>query len=934
MPLSGTGGTGTASDQAAGKTMTSSSDTFTFVAANANDGNLATYWEGAVPSWLNVAMKANVSVSSVVVKLNPDPAWGTRTQTFSIEGRDQAGGSYTTIKSSATYTFTQGSNVVTIPVSATAADVRLSFTNNSGASGGQVAELQVLGVPAPNPDLAVSNVASTPANPIETDSVTLSAKVTNIGTASAAASSVNFYLGTTKVGTANVASLAAGASATVSVNAGPQTAGTYATSAVVDETNAIVEQSEANNSATGAALTVAAVQSADLVATTGWSPSSPSGGQTVTFTTTVKNQGNVASSAAAHGVTVTIKDQSGAVVKTLTPTAPSGAISAGASVNVTAGTWTAVNGKYTVTTTVAADSAELTVKQANNTTVQALSAGRGASMPYDSYEAEDGTLAGGATTVGPNRTIGDLAGEASGRKAVRLNATGKAVSWTTRAATNTIDVRFSIPDGTTTTLGVFNGSTQVGTVNLVSKYAWLYGAEASPQNSGTGPRHIYDEANVVLSATVPAGATLSVRNTTGADITVDFVQLELATPVANPDPTHLVTVSGLDQSAIQAALNTANQSATATGIYLPAGDYQVSQKFQIGQKPLQVIGAGPWFTRLYAPQGQENTDVGFTPNGAGATGSQFRNFAVFGNTTSRTDGSGQVFGLTNVTDITIDNVWVAHTVVMVWGQNVDSSTFTNNRIDDTFADGITLANDSSGNVLRNIAAHATGDDSFALFNAQDVHAGTVSNNLYENLTAILTWRAAGFAIYGGTANTFRNLYAADMLTYPGVTISSINFGIPFVGFSGTTTFDNISIVRSGGHFWGQQVFPALWLNSGDGAFTGIRVSNVDIVDPTYDGIMFQTKYVGSNATNPIADTVLTNITVDRANEPRPDGSNVDATASSFNLTGRAGNAVWCNAAPEPGQGPAIGSVTFTNLVMTNNSHDIVNTCPAFTITRN
>ena len=153
VPLSGTGGTSTATDQAAGKTMTSSSDTFTFVAANANDGNLTTYWEGAVPSWLNVAMRANVTVSSVVVKLNPDASWGTRTQTFSIEGRDQAGGSYTTIKPSATYTFTQGNNVVTIPVSATAADLRLSFTANSGASGGQVAggnpRLAVLGIRVP-----------------------------------------------------------------------------------------------------------------------------------------------------------------------------------------------------------------------------------------------------------------------------------------------------------------------------------------------------------------------------------------------------------------------------------------------------------------------------------------------------------------------------------------------------------------------------------------------------------------------------------------------------------------------------------------------------------------------------------------------------------------------------------------------------------------
>jgi hypothetical protein len=140
-------------------------------------------------------------------------------------------------------------------------------------------------------------------------------------------------------------------------------------------------------------------------------------------------------------------------------------------------------------------------------------------------------------------------------------------------------------------------------------------------------------------------------------------------------------------------------------------------------------------------------------------------------------------------------------------------------------------------------------------------------------------------------------------------------------------------VRSGGHFWGQQVFPALWIYSGDGTFTGIRISNVDIEDPTYDGIMFQTKYTSpSSPTNPIADTTLTNVAVDKANTPRADGSNVDATAT-FDLTGRVGNAVWCNPMPESGQGPAIGGVTFTGLVMTNNSNNVVNTCPNFTITQ-
>jgi hypothetical protein len=632
---------------------------------------------------------------------------------------------------------------------------------------------------------------------------------------------------------------------------------------------------------------------------------------------------------------LTIQDSTGTTVKTLIGS-NTGTIAAGSSVSVNMGTWTAVNGKYTVTTTVSADSAEDASKTANNTATVSFFVGRGANMPYDLYEAESGTVSGGAAVTAPNRTIGDISGEASGRQAVTLNNSGAQVAFTTRASTNTIDVRFSIPDGTNTTLAVFNGSTQVGTINLTSQYAWLYGDQTAPNNTpGSGPRHIYDEANARLNATVPAGSTLIVRNTTGASIALDFIELEQATAIPNPDPTKYVVPTTFDQNGIQAAISAASQDATKVGVYLPAGDYQVSSKFQVSQKALDIVGAGPWFTRLLAPSTQTNTDIGFAPSGAAATGSKFRNFALFGNYNIRADGAGQPFGLTSVSNLTLDNLWVTHTVVMVWGQNVDNSTFTNNRIDDTFADGITMANDSQGNLVSNNAAHATGDDSFALFNAQDVHAGINQNNTYQNLTAILTWRAAGIAVYGGGNNTFKNIYVADQLTYPGVTISSINFGISFIGFSATTTFDSITVNRSGGHFWGnEQIFPAFWLYSGDGAFTGIRVSNVDIDDPTYNGVGFQEKYVNGSPTNPIQDTTLTNVTSTRANTPRADGSNVDQTAASYNLSGRDGAGVWCNQMPEPGQGPAVGAVTFTNLVEANNSFDIINNCPNFTITRN
>jgi hypothetical protein len=48
---------------------------------------------------------------------------------------------------SATYTFNPSTNgnSVTIPVTANVSDVRLSMTANSGATGAQVAELQIIG---------------------------------------------------------------------------------------------------------------------------------------------------------------------------------------------------------------------------------------------------------------------------------------------------------------------------------------------------------------------------------------------------------------------------------------------------------------------------------------------------------------------------------------------------------------------------------------------------------------------------------------------------------------------------------------------------------------------------------------------------------------------------------------------------------------------
>ncbi|MFF6832461.1 discoidin domain-containing protein [Streptomyces sp. NPDC012438] len=930
----GSGSTG--SNLAVGKPISASSTVHSFVAANANDNDTGTYWEGAggsYPNTLTVGLGSNADLDRLVLKLDPATAWAARNQTVEVLGREQSAPGFTSLVAAKSYAFDPaGGNTVTVPVTARVADVQLRFTANTGSSAGQLAEFQVIGVPAPNPDLEVTGLTTTPAAPVESDRITVSATVRNSGPAAAPASAVALRLGGTKVATAQVGALAAGAQTTVSASIGAREAGSYELSAVADEANAVVEQNESNNTLTSPTpLVVKPVTSPDVVtASVTTTPSSPSAGDAVSFRATVRNQGNEATSAGGHAVTLNLLDKQGATVKTLTGSY-GGSLAAGASTVVTLGPWTAVNGSYTVRTVLADDAGELPVKGANNTASQPLFVGRGANMPYTTYEAEDGTVGGGATVVGPNRTVGDLAGEASGRRAAHLDATGEYVEFTTRAATNTLVTRFSIPDapgggGIDSTINVYVDGVFKKALPLTSKYAWLYGSEIAPGNSpgSGGPRHVYDEAHLLLGETVPAGSRIRLQKDAAngaAYYAIDFVDLEQVAPVANPDPAAYTVPAGFTHQDVQNALDRVRMDTTGrlTGVYLPPGDYQTSSKFQVYGKAVQVVGAGPWYTKFHAPSTQDNTDVGFRAEAA-AKGSLFKGFAYFGNYTSRIDGPGKVFDFANVTDIVIDDIWNEHMVCLYWGANADRITIRNSRIRNMFADGVNMTNGSTDNHVVNNDARATGDDSFALFSAIDAGGADMKNNVYENLTSTLTWRAAGLAVYGGYSNTFRNIHIADTLVYSGVTISSLDFGYAMNGF-GTepTTFENISVVRAGGHFWGNQTFPGIWLFSASKVFQGIRVNHVDIVDPTYSGIMFQTNYVGGQPQFPIKDTVLTDISVTGA---RKSGDAWDA---------KSGFGLWANEMPESGQGPAVGEVTFNGLRMNGNAVDIRNNTSTFKI---
>jgi hypothetical protein len=191
------------SNLAQGKAITASSVQQTFAAANANDGSVTTYWEGApgtYPNTLTVTLGGNAAIASVVVKLDPNTVWSTRAQTIQVLGHNSSTSTFSSLVGATTYTFdpSANGNSVTIPVAATVSDVQLSITANSGATGGQVAEFQVIagGATATATFTATASATRTPtptstptATPTTGATATFTATATRTATATATTAS-------------------------------------------------------------------------------------------------------------------------------------------------------------------------------------------------------------------------------------------------------------------------------------------------------------------------------------------------------------------------------------------------------------------------------------------------------------------------------------------------------------------------------------------------------------------------------------------------------------------------------------------------------------------------------------------------------------------------------------------------------------------------
>lgn len=117
-----------------------------YAPAFAVDGDIETYWEGngGYPETFDVLFSKASPVRKITLRLNPIEIWGKRTMRFSVEVTPD-GKSFREVVAEQDFVFdwAEGNAVeLSLPEdTGEIAGVRLLFTANSGAGGGQLAEI-------------------------------------------------------------------------------------------------------------------------------------------------------------------------------------------------------------------------------------------------------------------------------------------------------------------------------------------------------------------------------------------------------------------------------------------------------------------------------------------------------------------------------------------------------------------------------------------------------------------------------------------------------------------------------------------------------------------------------------------------------------------------------------------------------------------------
>jgi hypothetical protein len=536
-----------------------------------------------------------------------------------------------------------------------------------------------------------------------------------------------------------------------------------------------------------------------------------------------------------------------------------------------------------------------------------LPPGVGANTPFISYEAEAGTLGGGAAIVAltspPTSQFSSPELESSGHAYVALKNTGDYVEWKNQTGKSItfVNVRASIPDapnggGITATLDLYVNGSMRQTLTLDSKQTYGYEGNNHYNNesqspSDGNPRTFWDEYHGFLQgAPLAPGDTIRLQRDAANSASfydIDVIDVEAPPPPATePAGSLSITDYGAkandpntdNSTSIQNAINDA-QSQKKT-LWIPQGTFYFKSTGGLSATGITIEGAGMWYSTVYRNLNLPNG----TPLGAifNLDSCHVHAFALDSNALSRQSADGAGGGMdTTGTNWTADAIWTQHTESGFWASGT-GGTVMNCRLTAIWADGCNLNNVSRGATVgtgitaKNNFVRGTGDDGIAInsvnYNGNQMYT-PMSNITIENNTSIAMWGGKGVAIYGGSGHIVQNNYMSDTARYIGLGVGK--FGVNGSDLTSGTVSGNV-VVRCGGNAYMQQQ-PALHIgNGGDGQgvgiVSGVTVQNNTIKNSLYDAVGFSTSTNITLKDNTIDTPGLNGIVIDPQFYPAPTGS--------------------------------------------------------------
>ncbi|ALM50452.1 hypothetical protein AMR72_17095 [Flavobacterium psychrophilum] len=512
--------------------------------------------------------------------------------------------------------------------------------------------------------------------------------------------------------------------------------------------------------------------------------------------------------------------------------------------------------------------------------------------PYKRYEANSGQLSNGATVTSKSYSQADIQSEASNQQCVNMSAANATVQWTLTEAADGLVIRYSIHDGQTATLGLYNGNTKITTLTLTSNWSWEYlWNNGNPNNNGItnqNPRMRFDEVRYKLPAKIAVSGTLKLIRETG-NIHLDYAEME-PVPASITAPAGSVTYTGNGND-----LQTFIDQNGGKKIFIPSGVFNVNRELYFGASNTSLLGAGMWYTQI-------NFTNASTGNGglrANATNISFGDLYLTTNSTSRSNSYKAINGVFT-TASTIKNIWAEHFECGAWiaQYNVggpaiaDGFTLSHCRFRNNYADGINLCKGTSNAIVEYCNFRNNGDDDQAIWSANGQEC---INNTFRYNTSENCWRASGLAIYGGKDNKAYNLIIKDNLE-AGVRISNNFDGAPFNN-NGSHEIHDITITTCGtfNDTYNNPV-AAVDIFSASNAGTqvkNVQLYNIDIVDSRNDAIS-----INKRSGDGIYNLTFNNISVNGTGKEFPNNNalNRDWGRGYFVLIAGSpnGNATYCN----------------------------------------